>query len=243
MQLSLIEKKNLEGDIYLFTFAPKEPLMWKAGQQMVFTLEHLNPDNLGIKRTLSIASAPFEKNIIVLTHCGEQASTFKKALKAMREGDTIEAGAPEGDFIIKDPEKQYTLIAAGVGIAAYRSMLMDLDYHNLPINITLIYSHTSENFPFKDEIEELLERHENFQVFYTIDPKEIDRGRIKEAVVGLDDNPVYMSGVYIRKIATMLDHRDVSPRRIVHDGRATAMTPRQEEIQAEETYLNSMLGE
>ena len=63
MQLKLVEKKNLEGDIYLFTFEPSMPLMWKAGQQMVFTLKHAEPDNLGITRTLSVASAPFEKNI------------------------------------------------------------------------------------------------------------------------------------------------------------------------------------
>jgi ferredoxin-NADP reductase len=179
MKLTLTDKKNLEGDIHLFTFTPEKLIMWKAGQQMVFTLPLTKPDNLGGSRTLSIASAPFEKNIVVLTHCGDLASSFKKALKDMRVGDEIEAGDPYGAFTIQNPTEDHTFIAAGVGIAPFRSILLDLDYHNQPLNCMLFYSHSTEKFPFKDEIEELLERHTNFKVFYTIDPNEIERGRIR----------------------------------------------------------------
>jgi ferredoxin-NADP reductase len=243
MKLTLINKKNLEDDIYLFTFRPEVSLMWRAGQQMVFTLASGNHDNLGNSRTLSIASAPFEKNVMVLTHCGEQASTFKTMLRQMGEGDEIEGDDPFGAFVIREPKKDYTLIAAGVGIAPFRSILMDLDYHNQPMNVMLFYSHVSEKFPFKKDIEELLERHANFKVFYTIDPTEVERGRIKEVLVGMADHPIYMSGIYVRKIATMLDYRDVSPRRTVHDGRGTELTRHQVKIQKDELCLASMWGE
>ena len=214
--------------------------MWKAGQKMVFTLLSGKHDNLGNSRTLRIASAPFEKNVMVLTHCGEQASTFKMVLRDMREGDEIGAGTPFGVFVVQDPEKDCTLIAAGVGIAPFRSMLIDLDYHNQPMNVMLFYSHVSEKFPFMEEIEELLERHTNFKVFYTIDPTETERGRIKEVLVGMADHLIYMSGIYIRKIAMMLDYHDVSPRRTVHDGRKTELTMCQTETQKDELCLAVM---
>lgn len=243
MILTLTNKQNLEKDIFLFTFKPQKPLMWKAGQQMEFTLKHARPDALGIKRIFSIASAPFEKNVLVLTHCGVLASTFKKALKNMRIGGTIEATLPEGDFVITDPHKEHTFIAAGVGIAPVRAMLMDLDYHNQPIRANLIYSHNTEHFPFMEEIEELVDRHAHLGVFYNIDPYEIDRGRIKETIVGVEDHPIYMSGIYIRKVASMFDYRDTTPRRVVHDGQTTKRHTRLEGADSEELSLASLIGE
>lgn len=243
MILTLLSKQNLEKDLYLFTFKPRRAFLWKAGQQMEFTLKHPRPDNLGIKRYFSIASAPFEKNVLVLTHCGAQASSFKKALKNMPIGGTIEATKPEGDFIISDPHKDYTFIAAGVGIAPIRAMLMDLDYHNLPIRASLIYTHGTAHFPFLEEIEELVERHAHLGVFYNIDPKEIDRGRIKETIVGVEDHPIYMSGVYIRKIASMFDYRDASPRRLVHDGRAVRRKNNRAEKMEILATVDSLWGE
>ena len=243
MKLFLIDSKNLEDDIYLFTFKPEKILMWTSGQQMVFTIASKHADSLGISRTLSIASAPFEKNILVLTHCSNQSSTFKTDLKNLKPGDSIEASEPFGDFVLTDSSKHHTLIASGVGIAPYRAMLLELDYHNLPLDCMLFYSHITEHFPFKALLDELVERHSNFSVYYTIDPKEIERGRIKEVVVGLADEPIYMSGIYIRKIATMLDHRDVKPKHLVHDGETSGQSPRQLIIQKEEKYLASMWGE
>lgn len=240
MKIQLLEKENVEGNIWAFTFEPPLPLVWKAGQQMVVTLNHPHPDNLGIKRTLSIATAPFEEKIMFLTHCDRHSSSFKQALLALEKGDTVEVSDAQGDFVITDPTKEYTFVAAGVGIAPFRAMLMDLDYHNQPINILLIYSHTSQNFLFKDEIEELVERHANFKVFYNIDPTEKERGRIKEAIVGREGHPIYMSGIYIRKIATMFDSRDTSPRHLVHEGQA--VSARQNIGEDEVDGLISLMG-
>ncbi len=245
MILTLLKKKSLDGDVYQFTFKPSKPLMWKAGQQMQITLPHEHVDNLGITRTLSIASAPFEENIILLTHCGIQSSSFKRALRDLEPGDTVEAGSPEGGFILENPHKKYTFIASGIGIAPYRAILMDLDYHNQPIDVVLIYSNSTDHFPFKNEIEELVERHHKLSVFYSVDPDEKERGRIKEMITGMEDNPIYMSGVYVRKIAAMFDGRDTHPKRVVHDGEVVESEEitRPGFVVAEEVELMSLWGE
>ena len=229
MLLTLLNKQHLDDDIYLFTFKPQQALSWKAGQEIELTVKHAKPDNLGITRTFSIASAPFEKNILIITHCADNASTFKQALHKKQIGETVEASQPWGEFVIDDPKKEYTFVAAGVGISPYRAILMDLDYHNLPINVTLIYSHTSGNFPFKEEIEELLDRQPHFQVFYNIDPQQIERPHIKEEV-GKVKAPIFMSGIHLRKIENLLSptHETISP---------------QENYCEEDRYLRSLWGE
>jgi ferredoxin-NADP reductase len=243
MKLTLIDKKTLQQEVYLHTFEPERPLSWKAGQQMHFNLKHPIPDNLGTRRVFSIASAPFEKNVMVLTRCSPQGSTFKRFWRAIQIGESIEADLPFGDFVIQDPKKEYTLIASGIGIAPYRSMLMDMDQRGLSINATLLYTDNSEHFPFKEDIEALLRHHPRFQVFYATDPAEEEHGRIKEVLDGMEDHPIYMSGIYIRKIATMLDGKDLAPVSTVHAGQATLMARRQEEIRSEERSLVGMWGE
>lgn len=233
MQLTLLEKKLEQGDIYSFTFESDRPVVWKAGQHMVFTLEHPDPDNLGTHRIFTIATAPFEKHIKFLTHCSDQASTFKRALRQMEPGATLEATDPQGEFVMPDPAKHYTFVAAGVGISPFRAMLADLDYHNLPINVTLIYSNNSDQFLFKDEIEELLTRHPGFSVFYNVDPGQIERGRIKEQITSDGDEHIYMSGVYVQKIASMLAPAEQAP---------APTDDRERLIADEDSYLHGFLG-
>ena len=50
-----------------------------------------------------------------------------------------------------------------------------------------------------------------------------------------------MSGIYIRKIATMLDSRDVAPQKVVHAG--TTVSSESEAARKEEEYLRSLWGE
>ena len=241
MNLILKTRQSLGGDLYLFTFQPTKPITWRAGQQVCLTVEHEAPDPLGKSRYFSIASAPFEHDILILTHCNSRASTFKKALLALQPGETVTAQAPDGNFVITHAEKEYTLIAAGVGIAPYRAMLLELDHLHIPITCTLLYSHTSTKFPFKEELETLLKRNPGFKIFYTIDPGQLDRGGVKEIVTGLENSPIYMSGIYIRKIATMLDSRDVAPQKVVHAG--TTVSSESEAARKEEEYLRSLWGE
>jgi len=129
MILNFIEKVQITADCFSFFFDSPGKVIFKAGQHMNFTLLHDNPDDRGINRYFTIASAPHEEQIMITTRIArEQSSTFKKALMSMEKGQEISALPPQGKFIIEDYSKSYVFFAGGIGITPFRSMLVDLDY-------------------------------------------------------------------------------------------------------------------
>jgi hypothetical protein len=54
------------------------------------------------ERFFSIASAPHEEHVMLTTRFASRSSSFKKALKNLRRGDSVEAHDLEGDFVVDD---------------------------------------------------------------------------------------------------------------------------------------------
>jgi len=50
-----------------------------------------DPDDRGLERFFSIASAPHEEHVMLTTRFASKSSSFKKALKNLRRGDSVEA--------------------------------------------------------------------------------------------------------------------------------------------------------
>ena len=109
------------------------------------------PDDRGVERFFSIASAPHEKHVMVTTRFAPKSSSFKKALRNLRPGDAIEAHDLEGDFVVDDAEKTFVFIAGGIGITPFRAILLDLDYNKKPLNVQLLYANRDNDFPYRKE--------------------------------------------------------------------------------------------
>jgi ferredoxin-NADP reductase len=88
-----------------------------------YVLNHPNPDDRGVERLFSIASAPHEKHVMLTRRFVPKSSSFKKALKNLGPGDAIEAHDLEGDFVVDDSEKTFVFIAGGIGITLFRAIL------------------------------------------------------------------------------------------------------------------------
>jgi ferredoxin-NADP reductase len=140
MKFTSSATKQEANDTFSFIFAPEQPLQWKAGQLLRHELNHPNPDDRGVERFFSIASAPHEKHVMLTTRFASKSSSFKKALKNLRRGDAIEAHDLEGDFVVDDSRKTFVFIAGGIGITPFRAILLDLDYNRKPLNVQLLYA-------------------------------------------------------------------------------------------------------
>jgi len=81
MKLTLRTIKQEASDIFSFIFTPERPLRWKAGQYLHYILKHQKPDDRGVERYFSIASAPQEERVMLTTRFAPKGSSFKKALK------------------------------------------------------------------------------------------------------------------------------------------------------------------
>lgn len=123
--LTLVEKKEIARGTFEFIFKPERQLRFVAGQYLEWTLPHTGADMRGIRRYFTIASAPEEAEV----HLGikipaEKASSYKAALAAMTPGSTMTASGLCGDFVLpKDVKEPIVMIAGGIGITPFRSMI------------------------------------------------------------------------------------------------------------------------
>ncbi|MEV7661081.1 oxidoreductase [Paenarthrobacter sp. NPDC089316] len=107
-----------------FSFEPQRPVRFAAGQFMELNLPHSGSDGKGRRRVFSITSPPGADEVTFGVGTAEPLSTAKKALLALRPGDTVSATTVGGDFLLPhDAGKPVLLIAAGIGITPFLSQL------------------------------------------------------------------------------------------------------------------------
>ena len=165
MKLTLIEKRKETKDIITFVFEPEKSIKWTAGQYLIYSLPHENPDTRGKMRFFTISSAPFEKNPSITTKISKsEGSSFKKALTTLKIGSIINAKGPDGDFIIDDLNKKYVFIAKGVGITPFISILKQLIYEKRKINALLLYINKTKDIAFKKDLKEIAKEQSEFKL-------------------------------------------------------------------------------
>jgi ferredoxin-NADP reductase/Na+-translocating ferredoxin:NAD+ oxidoreductase RnfD subunit len=154
--LTLKDKVKLTPDTYEFVFHLAEPLNFTPGQYMEFTFDHASPDSRGNRRYLSLASSPTENEVRLGVKFGDPPSSFKKNMLLMEAKNKIVASQLIGDFTLpKDPAKKLVLIAGGIGITPFRSMLKYLIDKSEKRDIVLVYTAGGEDqFVYKDVLEE-----------------------------------------------------------------------------------------
>jgi ferredoxin-NADP reductase len=109
----------------------------------------------GNRRTFSIASAPDDDTLMVATRMRD--SVFKRRLASMPLGTEVKIDGPFGNFILhNNPEKTAVLLAGGIGVTPFRSMVFRAAKEKLPHRIFLFFSNRRpEDAAFLKELEEL----------------------------------------------------------------------------------------
>jgi glycine betaine catabolism B len=194
MKLKLVDKQQLSQGVYSFVFDPEQPVQWQPGQYMHYFFEHPNADDRGTERWFTIAAPPNEKHIRITTRITEdKGSSFKKALTQMPIGGTINAEGPGGKFIIADPSKKVVLIAGGIGITPYYSMLEQMDQDGVAINADLLYANRDDNLVYGAELAALDQKHPGFHVIKFIGERHIEESDLKP-YANDPDSIIFVSG-------------------------------------------------
>jgi ferredoxin-NADP reductase len=194
MILHLAKRRHEAGDAYSFFFRPEIPISWEAGQFMHYSLEHQDPDERRSDRYFSISSAPYEGHVRLTTRISDAPSSFKRALNNLPIGGVIGAQWPEGGFTVDDPGSEIVMIAGGIGITPYRSMLLEMDHRGTPIEATLLYANKTDDAVFKDELESLTLIHPGFRIGYFIGENRLDVDAIARVAPDLARPVFYVSG-------------------------------------------------
>lgn len=215
-ELIFIESRKESEDAYTFSFEKGPDLSWKAGQYGLFSITHKTMKNA--TKPFSISSVPSENVVNITTRIGDNPSEFKKAMLELKPGMHMKMSGPVGSFHL-DPESPSLLIAAGIGMTPFRSILKQTAAGRGELKpIQLLYLDSKKSYLFKDELDAIAS-HPSIQVSYLDSRTDLDleidqfiaqhKGRGKYLVAG----PKSM----VESVAAYLQSKDVSKQNIKKD--------------------------
>lgn len=187
--LKFISSYDEVSNIRTFVFEAGD-LTWLAGQYQTYVLAQAGGSEDENKRFFTIASAPSEREIHISTRVTD--SKFKQALNALQPGDTIETRNLEGDFTWED-DAPAVLVAGGIGVTPYRSMLLERHALGKPLNCTLVHYNREDAVPFRGEFEKLAAEHPELNLLYIIG-QPITADGILQAAPQAATQVTYLSG-------------------------------------------------
>ena len=167
--LTLVAKETIAQNTLELQFEKPEGFQYVAGQYGGFTL--LNPtetDAKGNTRRFSLVSAPHESTLKIVTRI--QQSSFKRELNNLEPGHTLKFAGPTGNFVLP-PEHQnpIILIAGGIGIAPFYSMIKETLLHEPTRDIILFYGNqTVQDTAYREALEALAKKHASFKFVLTL---------------------------------------------------------------------------
>jgi ferredoxin-NADP reductase len=152
-----------------FCFGKPAGFEFAGGQSIDVTL--INPpqtDAEGNTRAFSLASAPHEPYLMVATRLRDTA--FKRTLKTLEPGTEVKIEGPFGSMTLhRKTNRPAVILAGGIGITPFRSMLVQAAKANTGHSLFLFYSNRRpEDAAFLAELQELARQHTNFTLVATM---------------------------------------------------------------------------
>lgn len=134
---------------------------FKAGQYLELQIPHSGADGRGMRRMLSITSAPTEHEVrlaVRISPTAASVSSFKQALLALEPGDRVSATGTWGDFTAPAADVPILLVAGGIGITPFLSYLAAASRSDHPAaqapDWILVYGVTDgDDVPFRERLE------------------------------------------------------------------------------------------
>ena len=167
--LKLIRQEEVAEGTRAFHFTKPEGFTFKAGQYLDVTLpDPPETDAEGNVRTFSIASAPQEPELIMATRL--RNSAFKRVLKSMPPGGEVSADGPFGNLVLhNNASRPAVLLAGGIGITPFRSIVFRAALEQLPHRVFLFSSNRRpEDAPFLEALEGLRAQNPNYRFIPTM---------------------------------------------------------------------------
>ena len=142
----LIDRATVAQGTGAFTFRLDGDLPFTAGQTVDITIPSpLHSDEKGNARTFSITSSPADlPSITIATRL--TGSAFKRTLLDGPIGMPVEVDGPYGSFTLHNKaSRPALLLAGGIGITPFRSIVKDATERRLAHRLVLLYSNRSQD--------------------------------------------------------------------------------------------------
>ena len=165
----LTKREEIAEGTMAFYFAKPADFQFRAGQSIDLTL--LNPpetDAEGNSRTFSIASAPFDSDLMIATRMRDTA--FKRLLRKASLGLQVKIAGTGGSFVLhRKSEKLSVFLAGGIGITPFLTIVRQVEHDQSSHHLYLFYSNRRpEDAAFLDLLSEATKRNPNFHLIATM---------------------------------------------------------------------------
>jgi ferredoxin-NADP reductase len=163
--VKLLKREEVAEGTMSFYFDKPTGFQFKPGQYLdCMLIDPLETDGEGNIRSLSLASAPAEKDLMVATRIRDTA--FKRVLKTMPLGSQLQIDGPLGSFTLHSTaSRPAVFLAGGIGITPFRSIMMHSARMGLANRIVLFYSNRRpEDSAFLRELQQIGSENKNYQV-------------------------------------------------------------------------------
>jgi ferredoxin-NADP reductase len=162
----VVEAKKITPTILQLTLTPKSKKMsFDPGQYAAISFRRNGrPTTV---RCFSIVSSP---NSDHLQFAMRVQGDFTTAATELQPGDDVMVQGPFGQFVIDDRfDKNVLMLAGGIGVTPFMSMIRFANEIKLKIPITLIYScRTQSEVPFFQELLDIEKSNPRFKVLFLI---------------------------------------------------------------------------
>lgn len=165
----LVRRELIAEDTMAFHFARPEGYDYQAGQSCQLTLiDPPTSDDKGSTREFTIASAPHEPELMIAMRLRDSA--FKQVLRDAPIGTAVQISEADGDMILhRDATRPAVLIAGGIGITPFLSMLRHVARESLQHPISLFYSNWRPDLAaFLPELEQLRQTQPQYRLIATM---------------------------------------------------------------------------
>ncbi len=152
-------------DVSSFRFSNPLNIIHSAGQYMMVTI---TSGSAKITHTFSISSSPTEKGYLELT-TRLRVSEYKNTLRKMKPGDSAQIEAPFGTFTLDKNSTAVGMLAGGIGITPFRSIMKYCTDTQASTKVTLIYGVRSQtDVVFKQDFDDMQKQNANLKVVYVL---------------------------------------------------------------------------
>lgn len=169
-ETTLTSKQQLTNTIWEFQFSKPPGYDYLAGQATKLSLLGVH-DNRGVARWLSFASSPKENTLRFITRISDNSSPYKQALRDYSSDQNAYLETAMGSFAFPIKSTHPIIcIASGVGIAPFRSLLIDNASARTPHKVKMaLRSGLHEDMPYENELSRLSEhilKEPNSSIFF-----------------------------------------------------------------------------
>lgn len=167
--IKLTRSEEVAEGTMAFHFTRPSGFEFRAGQSVDVTLiDPPETDAEGNTRAFSIASPPFEDHLTIATRMRDSA--FKRVLRQAPHELEVRVEGPGGSFTLhKNANKPAVLLAGGIGITPFLSMVRQAAKDKPPQLLYLFYSNRRpEDAPFLDLLAALPAENPNFHFIATM---------------------------------------------------------------------------